>query len=285
MKSSSFVTSGPAAGMRITPAGKVVSATTSPSKALNISPTNAANDRDRVTTLLEQQGFEIIPAVITEEHRAAIAAHAGAALDGVVGSRQLLEHGWCAALAEHIRRHPLLVPVLGSCLRAVQCTYFDKSRLSNWLVAYHQDLSIPVAARVGSPACSAWAVKEGVTYVQPPFPVLESLIAVRLHLDDCREGNGPLRVLAGTHVHGRVRSSELPRMRELHSEITCLASAGDVLAFKPLLLHASSKATTSTSRRVLHFLYGPDRLPEGLEWRAAAGKRRGAAAGPRKSTS
>jgi hypothetical protein len=38
------------------------------------------------------------------------------------------------------------------------------------------------------------------------------------------------------------------------------------MAMRPLLLHASSKATGSSRRRVLHFLFGPPALPFGLEW-------------------
>jgi hypothetical protein len=39
-----------------------------------------------------------------------------------------------------------------------------------------------------------------------------------------------------------------------------------VVAMKPLLLHASSKSTSSRPRRVLHYLYGPRELPFGLGW-------------------
>jgi hypothetical protein len=38
---------------------------------------------------------------------------------------------------------------------------------------------------------------------------------------------------------------------------------------RPLLLHASSKATSPVPRRVLHFVFGPPTLPLGLEWRWA----------------
>jgi hypothetical protein len=31
-------------------------------------------------------------------------------------------------------------------------------------------------------------------------------------------------------------------------------------------LHASSKATGTSRRRVLHFVFGPRALPYGLEW-------------------
>jgi predicted protein tyrosine phosphatase len=44
---------------------------------------------------------------------------------------------------------------------------------------------------------------------------------------------------------------------------------GGALVMRPLILHASSKATSLSQRRVLHFVFGPPRLPLGLEWRWA----------------
>ena len=38
------------------------------------------------------------------------------------------------------------------------------------------------------------------------------------------------------------------------------------MILRPLLLHASSKATGGSRRRVLHFLFGPRELPCGLAW-------------------
>jgi hypothetical protein len=36
---------------------------------------------------------------------------------------------------------------------------------------------------------------------------------------------------------------------------------------RPPILHASSKATEQRQMRVLHFVFGPPKLPSGLEWR------------------
>jgi hypothetical protein len=65
-------------------------------------------------------------------------------------------------------------------------------------VSLHQDLSIPVAERVESPGCRGWSEKEDELFVQPPVSVLDSVLALRLHLDDCKERNGALRV--GTRI-------------------------------------------------------------------------------------
>ena len=90
----------------------------------------------------------------------------------------------------------------------------------------------------------------------------ESLMAVRLHLDDCGPWNGPLKVVPGSH--GSI--STRPETRDTR---LCVVSRGDALVMKPLLLHASSKAAVPNRRRVLHFLFGPSRLPLGLSWRYA----------------
>jgi hypothetical protein len=44
---------------------------------------------------------------------------------------------------------------------------------------------------------------------------------------------------------------------------------GAVLLMRPLLLHASSKASGSGLRRVLHLLFAPRALPHDLRWHHA----------------
>lgn len=150
---------------------------------------------------------------------------------------------------------------------AVQCTLFVKSIDKNWLVSLHQDLSIPVAERVDSLECSGWSVKEGETFVQPPISVLRDMLAVRVHLDDCNERNGALRVVPASHQLGRLTSSDGLRERDTRGEISVTVPKGGAMLMRPLLLHASSKASIDSARRVLHFVFGPGRLPHGLRWR------------------
>jgi ectoine hydroxylase-related dioxygenase (phytanoyl-CoA dioxygenase family) len=153
---------------------------------------------------------------------------------------------------------------------AVQCTFFEKSAAINWLVPVHQDLGIPVAERVDHPALRAWSEKEGSLFVQPPADFLAQLIAVRLHLDPCTAQDGPLRVIPGTHRCGRIADEEAIALRSRGLEVTLCAAKGDALAMRPLLLHASSKATGTSRRRVLHFLFAPADPPHGLRWQHAA---------------
>jgi ectoine hydroxylase-related dioxygenase (phytanoyl-CoA dioxygenase family) len=108
-----------------------------------------------------------------------------------------------------------------------------------------------------------------VLFVQPPATVLDNIVAVRLHLDDSTPSNGPLRVVPGSHRRGRLTSAQVQAVREESGEIVCAVPKGGVLAMRPRLLHASSKAHVSTPRRVLHFVFGTPALPLGLTWHTA----------------
>lgn len=183
------------------------------------------------------------------------------------GTRKLLSESWCATLAQRIRQNPAIRTVLPGDAVAVQCTYFEKSRSRNWLVPFHQDLSIPVADRVQDPDLHGWSVKEGTLFVHAPMTTLEQLVAVRLHLDDCSTLDGPLRVVPGSHIRGPFDpGAALARQK---SEVVCTATRGDAFVMRPLILHASSKSKGASLRRVLHFLFGPSVLTHGLRWRHA----------------
>jgi ectoine hydroxylase-related dioxygenase (phytanoyl-CoA dioxygenase family) len=143
---------------------------------------------------------------------------------------------------------------------------FVKTVENNWLVSLHQDLSIPVADRIESPHCSGWSYKEGDLFVQPPITTLQDIVAVRLHLDDCDDQNGALRVVPGSHRLGRLSVSAALVARDRCGEISVAVRSGGVMVMRPLLLHASSKSATELPRRVLHFVFGPPELPEGLRW-------------------
>jgi hypothetical protein len=123
-------------------------------------------------------------------------------------SRTLLNAPWCRDLARSLRQHPSIAPLLPELAVATQCTLSSKSPKGNWLVALHQDLSIPVSAQVSCPGCAGWSEKEGEIFVQPPLSVLESLLAVRVHLDPCPSDAGALRVVPGSHRFGRLGGTE-----------------------------------------------------------------------------
>jgi Phytanoyl-CoA dioxygenase (PhyH) len=219
--------------------------------------------------VLEEMGFAEIPGVLAAGQCGDAAEAIDATDGGRAGSRNLLDLPSCRDLVAMLKAHAEIGPLLPPQAVAVQCTLLDKSADKNWLVALHQDLSIPVHQRILHPECSGWSEKEGVVYVQPPVRVLESLVAVRAHLDDCGPESGPLRVVPGSHRHGRLSVDATRTLRHEHGQIECVVRRGGVLLMRPLLLHASSKARAAGRRRVLHFLFGLPELPCGLKWHCA----------------
>jgi len=152
---------------------------------------------------------------------------------------------------------------------AVRAILFDKTPQSNWAVPWHQDLAIPVHERHDLPGYRAWSLKEGVWHVQPPPAVLDAMLTLRLHLDDCTADNAPLQVVPGSHALGRIGAPATAALLEQRLAVTCAARAGDVLAMRPLLLHASAKARQPRQRRVLHVEYAAQELPAPLRWHRA----------------
>ncbi len=215
-----------------------------------------------------RDGFAIVPGVLSDEALAAIdlaLADAGGRRD-TVGTRALLAEPWCAALAGSLRDDARIAAALPRDHVAVQCTSFEKSVDRNWLVPIHQDVSIPVAARVEDAALAGWSFKEGTWHVQPPEHVLDRLVAIRVHLDDCTGRDGPLLVVPGSHRAGRVSDEVARAARRTTSLRACPVDRGGAMLMRPLLLHASAKASGTSRRRVLHFLLGPRDLPSGLRW-------------------
>jgi ectoine hydroxylase-related dioxygenase (phytanoyl-CoA dioxygenase family) len=217
-------------------------------------------------TGLATDGFAIVPGVLAAAECERLAANVASAVSAGAGSRRLLTQDWCRTLAQHLRGSEKLAGLVPALYVAAQCTYFSKSSSHNWLVPMHQDLSIPVAERVSAPVLRGWSEKEGELFVQPPVEVLERLIAVRIHLDPCTEADGPLQVVPRSHESGAIALNEAAEVRRSRGSVACTLNSGDALVLRPLLLHASSKASGSSMRRVLHFLFGPPELPHGLRW-------------------
>lgn len=232
-------------------------------------PVEASPD-DRVQTAVERfaaLGFVVLDDVLDAVTCTDLAALHGGGDDP--GSRNLLASGACMALLARLRELPAVAALVPDDRVAVQCTSFEKSADTNWLVPVHQDLGIPVHERIDHPALSGWSRKEGGWYVQPPVDVLESLVALRVHLDDCGADDGPLRLVPGSHLLGRIDATDAPAVRTRLGEVIAVVPRGGLLVMRPLLLHASSKSCGTSRRRVLHFLFGPRALPFGLAWQRA----------------
>jgi ectoine hydroxylase-related dioxygenase (phytanoyl-CoA dioxygenase family) len=221
------------------------------------------------TSHFAENGYATIPCGISDDECDDLTRQVARLQLAGAGSRNLLLQPWCMNLAAALRTHAALAPLLPADAAAVQCTLFEKTAHKNWAVAIHQDLSIPVRERTHAPECTGWARKEGVMYTQSPPGVLADIVAVRVHLDPCPAHAGPLRVVPGSHRYGRLAESEFDRLRTQHGEVECTADRGEAFVMRPLLLHSSSRVTSVSNRRVLHFVFGPRNLPSGLNWHMA----------------
>jgi hypothetical protein len=217
---------------------------------------------------IEQHGFSVVSRVIDAAEQRGLLSSLGP-VSGP-GRRGLLARPTVLALARSARLLDLVCPHLASEPFPVRAMYFDKSPEANWLVSWHQDLTLALRARAEVPGFGPWSTKDGIPHVQPPVEFLEQMLTVRLHLDDADESNGALRVLPGSHRLGRLSSERINELRTRLPEFLCAVSAGDALLMRPLLLHASGRSKSARHRRVLHIEYAAFTLPHDLKWHEAA---------------
>ena len=147
----------------------------------------------------------------------------------------------------------------------VKSMLFDKPPHSDWLVNQHQDAIINTANICDLPGFVAWKKRSWGYSVQPPACYLENIVTIRIHLDECNEMNGALKVKPGTHKRGILRADEIRSMESI-PEAVCAVQAGGILLMKPLLVHASAKNTSGRPRRVVHLECTSQKLPPPLQW-------------------
>jgi hypothetical protein len=182
------------------------------------------------------------------------------------GARHALRHPAVLKLASDPRLLNIAWDVLDAGAFPFRATLFDKSLAANWLVVWHQDTALPLLERHDAPGWGPWSVKAAVLYAHAPAAALEQVLALRVHLDDSTERNGPLRVLPGTHDRGVLDDDQITRCATEIPAVTCTVAQGGVLAMRPLILHASTKSLDPTPRRVLHIEYASTRdLGHGLQ--------------------
>lgn len=209
---------------------------------------------NRQTDSFTANGYLVIPEVLSLDDIAEIADHLREFSGRSARTRRLLRFSWCSDLAGSIRLNGQVAEMLPSSYVSIQATYFPKCENDNWKVPLHRDFFVPLKERRDTPGWSGWSEKEGVQFARPPTEILERLVAIRVHLEASTTTNGPLFVVPGSHLG----PSDSDR-------VACEVPAGGALAMRPLVLHASSKVQEGT-RRVLHFLFGPEHLEHGLAW-------------------
>lgn len=215
---------------------------------------------------ITENGYAIVPPVLTEGEIASLTEQI-AAYGQIHAKRNLIQEiPLVSQIAISCNIRKLVEPILGPSAFVARSLFFDKTPEANWKVAWHQDLSIAVRERIETHGYSAWSMKDGVVHVQPPREILEHMLTVRLHLDECDAANGPLKVIPGSHCSGKFDSNQIAEWRSKYSPEMCCVSCGGALLMRPLLLHSSAPATAPRHRRVLHLEFAADPLPPPLQW-------------------
>jgi hypothetical protein len=227
---------------------------------------------------LDEDGFTVLPAafaapavadMVSSLELAFAAGSADASIRGeggeVYAARNVLAL-WPGADAAW-RRSVLperLGHVLGPQFGLVRVLFFDKPPRQTWALPWHKDLTVAVHDNgLGGAHFSHPTRKAGVPHAEAPLVVLQSMLTVRIHLDDATEENGALKVVPGSHRAGKALVLDVAPPRLVP------AGRGDVLLIRPLVAHCSGKSHPDTRRhrRVLHleFAASPE-LPDGYAW-------------------
>jgi len=179
------------------------------------------------------------------------------------------------AIRQFLQRAPAATPLifnnafctflnlhLGDSYFLIKSIYFDKPPNANWIVPWHQDLTIVTNQKKEMKGFSKWRLKNGIYYVQPPLSFLENIVTIRIHLDDCTAKNGALKVIAGSHQHGIDQKLDFT----IEKPVICEVNKGGVLLMKPLIYHASKRTENNLNRRVIHLEFSNLELPQGLNY-------------------
>ncbi len=155
--------------------------------------------------------------------------------------------------------------LLGGKAKLVRAIVFIKTQINNWSVSWHQDKTVAVQKQFEDKNWGPWSEKDGVLHVQPPIEALEKMLTVRIHLDDCDEENGCLKVIPESHKTGLLKQTQIDKVDKSRA-IHCTGKEGSALLMRPHILHASNKSVSEKPRRVLHLEYSCYALPEGINW-------------------
>ena len=158
----------------------------------------------------------------------------------------------------------LLSETLGQQYGLVRVLFFDKPSDRSWVLPFHKDLTIAVKDNsLPTTHFSKPTHKAGVDHVEASQAILENMLMLRIHLDKVTEANGPLEVIPGSHLSGKRTEPACA------DPVRILCDAGDVLAMRPMISHASGHTAPEGNlrRRILHLEFcGTRILPDGYQW-------------------
>jgi hypothetical protein len=92
------------------------------------------------------------------------------------------------------------------------------------------------------------------------------MLTLRLHLDDCDEASGAMRVVPSSHQYGRLPEDSIGSFT-CYDVATCVVPRGGILAMRPLLLRTTLPFTDRGRCRVIQLDFCARKLPAPLEWR------------------
>ena len=226
-----------------------------------------AAERAAVGAAIAQLGWAVTPPVVPQLSLDQLGtALDNAAAPGSVARGLFAEVPAVRALACSPAVRTVAEAVLGPHCFAVGAEYQDETSDASWRVAWRQDLTIPVARQLRVTGFGPWTVRDGVPRVQPPVEVLERMLVLRVHLDDCGPDGGPLQVLDGSHRVGRLSPAAIDAWRDAARPAECLVERGGIVAFRPLLLHTPSAVRSRAHRRFVQLEFAAEELPPPLDW-------------------
>lgn len=211
---------------------------------------------------VETDGYALVHSCVSEGTIQALETALDADQHGV---RNLLSNAIVRAFAGSDAVRMPVAAVLGATCFAVRGIFFNKNPRANWKVTWHQDCVIAVREKLEIDGWGPWSSKAGLVHVRPALAVLQQMLAIRIHLDDCAEDNGPLRIIPGSHRYGILSDAEI-QDRSKESTVACAVSRRDAILMRPLLLHSSPPAMRPSNRRVVHLEFAAHDLPSGAEW-------------------
>jgi ectoine hydroxylase-related dioxygenase (phytanoyl-CoA dioxygenase family) len=217
---------------------------------------------DTIKRQVETDGYALVHRCLSEETIQTLEL----ALDADQhGTRNILYHHVVRSIASSDEVRKPVASVLGAKCFAVRGIFFNKSSKANWKVTWHQDCVIAVREKLQIEGWGPWSSKANVIHVRPVPAVLQQMIAIRIHLDNCGDDNGPLRVIPGSHQDGILSDGEIQNLSK-DGAVTCSVLRRDAILMRPLILHSSSLATKPSNRRVVHLEFAAAELPHGARW-------------------
>ena len=223
-----------------------------------------------MTKQLVEKGFEIIEDFYTEDEINAIIKIINKNLSSdKFGEREFLfNNPNVAKKVFNSKLLSLVKKILPNCNTSIKSIYFNKPPKANWVVSWHQDITINVKNEVKTKGFKNWRTKGDRTIVQPDLETLQKIYTIRIHLDDCNKENGALHVITESHVNGVINLKEWTK-EKIGSEYICEVSKGGILIMNPLLLHSSKRTENNKNRRVIHIEFSNANLPNGIRWKEA----------------